>query len=311
MPQLADDGATRSAKLTRGHNEVIDRNPFPAARRHKQSVVIYERVAEIYGRAQGAHLGDATVYWLATHEHQAAGRPGRSAEQGDPDAMSESESAPEDVEVEVGEQLGVVSPERMGWFRFYFDDQRWEWSEQVQRLHGYQPGTVTPTTDLVLSHKHSDDRDQVATTIDNITHTRGALSSRHRIIDAGGEVHWVVVIGDQFFDDDGAVIGTHGFYVDVTPAEREREDMITARVSEIADNRGPIEQAKGMLMLIYDVDDGVAFGLLKWLSQENNLKLRVLAEQVCTDLRATAAGAIVDKTAFDHALMTASQRRAG
>jgi hypothetical protein len=118
-----------------------------------------------------------------------------------------SESAREDAELEL-EELAAVSPERMGWFRFYFDDHRWEWSEQVQRLHGYQPGTVTPTTDLVLSHKHPDDRDQVAAIIDDITHTRGALSSRHRIIDTGGVVHWVVVIGDQFFDDDGAVIGT-------------------------------------------------------------------------------------------------------
>jgi len=37
----------------------------------------------------------------------------------------------------------------------YFDDQRWEWSERVQRMHGYQPGAVTPTTELMLSHKHS------------------------------------------------------------------------------------------------------------------------------------------------------------
>ena len=53
-----------------------------------------------------------------------------------------SESAREDAELEL-EELAAVSPERMGWFRFYFDDHRWEWSEQVQRLHGYRPGTVT------------------------------------------------------------------------------------------------------------------------------------------------------------------------
>jgi hypothetical protein len=175
-------------------------------------------------------------------------------------------------------------------------------------LHGYQPGTVTPTTDLVLSHKHPDDRDQVAATIDGITHSRGALSSRHRIIDANGVVHWVVVIGDQFFDDDGAVIGTFGFYVDITPVEGVLEDMVTARVGEIADNRAPIEQAKGMLMVIYDIDDDAAFGLLRWLSQEHNIKLRLLAEQVHTDMRAAAKGAILSRAAFDHALMTAPQR---
>jgi PAS domain S-box-containing protein len=223
-----------------------------------------------------------------------------------------SDSASDDgPDIDVEEGLAAVSPERMGWFRFYFDEQRWQWSEQVQRLHGYQPGTVTPTTELVLSHKHPDDREQVAATIDGITHTRGALSSRHRIIDTHGAVHWVVIIGDQFLDDDGAVIGTFGFYVDITPAERVREDMVTAKVGEIADNRAPIEQAKGMLMLIYDLEDDAAFGLLKWLSQENNIKLRLLAEQIVTELRAVAAGTIVGKATFDHTLMTAHQRLAG
>ncbi|WAC90119.1 PAS and ANTAR domain-containing protein [Mycobacterium sp. Aquia_213] len=204
--------------------------------------------------------------------------------------------------------LAAVSPQAVGWFRFYFDDRRWEWSEQVQRLHGYEPGTVTPTTELVLAHKHPDDRDQVAATIDAIMHTRGALSSRHRIIDTGGAVHWVVIIGDQFLDGRGVAIGTHGFYLDVTPTHLSREDAITARLGEIADKRAPIEQAKGMLMLVYDLDENAAFELLSWLSQENNVKLRVLAEQIGATLRATAAGAIVDRAIFDHALMTAHRR---
>lgn len=181
----------------------------------------------------------------------------------------------------------------------------------MQRLHGYQPGTVTPTTELVLSHKHPDDRGQVAATIADITHTRGVFSGRHRIIDTKGVVRWVVVIGDQFRDDDGAVIGTHGFYVDVTPVEQFREAMITARLGEIADNRAPVEQAKGMLMLIYDINDDVAFDLLKRLSQQNNVKLRLLAEHIATDLRGVAQGAILSKATFDHALMTAHQRLAG
>jgi hypothetical protein len=195
----------------------------------------------------------------------------------------------------------------MGWFRYYFDDQRWQWSEQVQRLHGYRPGTVTPTTELVLSHKHPEDREKVAATIDAITHSRGALSSRHRIIDTQGVVHWILVIGDQFLGDDGAVVGTHGFYVDITPAERALEDIVTARLGEIADNRAPIEQAKGMLMLVYDIDDEAAFGLLKWLSQENNIKLRLLADQICRKLRTAAGSAIPHKAVFDHALITAHQ----
>lgn len=74
-----------------------------------------------------------------------------------------------DGQTEAVEQaLAGGTPQRAGWFRFYFEDQRWEWSEQVQRMHGYEPGTVTPTTEVVLSHKHPDDRGQVAATINDM-----------------------------------------------------------------------------------------------------------------------------------------------
>ncbi|WP_201788937.1 hypothetical protein [Amycolatopsis orientalis] len=56
-------------------------------------------------------------------------------------------------------------PHAIGSFRFHFADQSWEWSDDVARLHGYAPGTVQPTTELLLSHKHPEDRDTVAGTL--------------------------------------------------------------------------------------------------------------------------------------------------
>jgi hypothetical protein len=49
----------------------------------------------------------------------------------------------------------------VGAFRFWFVGQRWEWSDEVARMHGYEPGAVVPTTKLLLSHKHPDDRAHV------------------------------------------------------------------------------------------------------------------------------------------------------
>lgn len=208
----------------------------------------------------------------------------------------------------VEQALAGGSPQRAGWFRFYFADQRWEWSEQVQRMHGYEPGTVTPTTELVLEHKHPEDRRQVAATIDQILNTHKAFSTRHRIIDTTGQVRHVVVVGDQLHNGDGDVIGTHGFYVDVTPTDdQEREDIVTARLAEIAEQRASIEQAKGMLMLIYGVGDSAAFELLKWLSQQENVKLRPLAERICEDFRG-AAQSLMSQSDFDHLLLTAHHR---
>jgi PAS domain S-box-containing protein len=209
---------------------------------------------------------------------------------------------------DVEQALAGGAPQRVGWFRFYFDDQRWEWSEQVQRIHGYEPGTVTPTTDLVLAHKHPDDRGQVAATIDEILNTRKPFSTRHRIVDTSGDVHYVVVVGDQLHDGEGTVIGTHGFYVDVSRLpDPEDEDRLTEKLAEIAGKRAAIEQAKGMLMLIYGIDDDAAFNLLKWLSQDANVKLRRLAEQVVEDFR-HAGPTLTSQSEFDHLLLTASMR---
>ena len=210
----------------------------------------------------------------------------------------------------VEQALAGGEPQRVGWFRFYFADERWEWSPQVERMHGYEPGKVNPTTDLVLSHKHPDDYGQVAATLDEIRRTSGAFSTRHRIIDTLGDVHHVVVVGDQVFDNSGGVVGTHGFYVDVTPSMTEvQEEIVSEAVAEIAQARGGIEQAKGMLMLIYRISADSAFELLKWRSQETNVKLRVLAEQIVKDfLELRYDEVLPERAAYDRLLLTAHFR---
>jgi ANTAR domain-containing protein/PAS domain-containing protein len=213
--------------------------------------------------------------------------------------------------IEAAQALITGAPQRVGRFAFYFEDQRWEWSEQVAQIHGYGPAPMTPTTEVVLSHKHPDDVGQVAATIDDVLSTHKAFSTRHRIIDTFGSVHHVVVVGDRLYDNDGEVIGTYGFYVDVSPlSEQLQQDAVTAKVAEFAENRAGIEQAKGMLMLVYDIDEDAAFNLLKSLSQETNTKLRPLAEQIATDFRAAAPQALTSVAGFDHLLLTAHLRLA-
>jgi len=220
------------------------------------------------------------------------------------------ELAEVDGQAPVEHALAGGEPQRVGWFRFYFADERWEWSPQVERMHGYQPGTVHPTTDLVLSHKHPDDYGQVAATLEEIRRTSAAFSTRHRIVDTQGEVHHVVVVGDQLFDDAGEVIGTHGFYVDVTPSIKQAHDQsVTEAVAEIAEARSGIEQTKGMLMLIYRISADSAFELLKWRSQETNTKLRALAEQIAKDfLELSYDEALPSRAIYDRLLLTAHLR---
>jgi PAS domain S-box-containing protein len=203
----------------------------------------------------------------------------------------------------VFDEVGVASETRVGAFRFYFDDQRWEWSEQVQRMHGYQPGAVTPTTELMLSHKHPEDRDQIEQTLDTIRRTGQPLSSRHRIIDTSGNVRSVIVVGEQLHDERGRIVGTQGFYIDTTPDEREQQDQITTHLAAIAENRAVIEQAKGVLMAAYGIEPNRAFEILVWRSQETNIKIRELAARFIAAISASHLSP-ESRSQIDHALLT-------
>jgi hypothetical protein len=145
-------------------------------------------------------------------------------------------------------------------------------------MHGYDPGTVTPTTELVLSHKHPDDKPTVAQLIEQVRQFGIPFSSRHRIIDTAGKVHVVVVVGDRWKDDAGEVIGTTGFYVDVTDEfDADVRRSLDEVVATIAANRATINQAMGMLMRGHGVSADKAFAMLSQRSQQTNVKLRDLA----------------------------------
>lgn len=204
---------------------------------------------------------------------------------------------------------GGVS-QRVGSYRYYFGDDRWEWSSEVEQIHGYQPGTVTPTTELVLSHKHPDDYEYIAATLADIRRTHDPFSTRHRIITTKGETRDIITIGQELRDDRGEVVGTQGFYIDATHSDRARQVSISEAVTEISENRAAIEQAKGVLMYVYRINAEGAFDLLKWRSQERNVKLRRFAAQLLKDVRSLAPDddALPSRVAFDRLLLTTHER---
>ncbi|WP_410599634.1 PAS and ANTAR domain-containing protein [Amycolatopsis sp. lyj-90] len=199
-------------------------------------------------------------------------------------------------------------PHTIGSFRFHFADQSWEWSDEVAQLHGYAPGTVQPTTELLLSHKHPEDRDTVAGTLAATVRDGTAFCSRHRIIDTAGNVHHVLVVGDRLYDSTGTTVGTTGYYIDLDSSRDEhRQQILAEALPDLLDARACIDQAKGALMLVYGITAEQAFHVLRWRSQETNTKLRVLAEKLASALTTLGGGPLQQRTQFDHLLLTIHQ----
>ncbi|WP_084524080.1 PAS and ANTAR domain-containing protein [Nocardia inohanensis] len=197
------------------------------------------------------------------------------------------------------------NPESVGSFRFWFADQRWEWSDQVAILHGYSPGAVQPTTELLLSHKHPEDRAYVADTLAAAVQEGEPFCSRHRIIDTRGEAHHVLVLADRLHDNTGATVGTLGYYIDLTDdMTQERRAVLDREMPELVAARASIEQAKGVLMFMYSITADQAFDVLRWRSQETNTKLRVLAEKLLAGIRNLEGGSPRQRSRFDHLLLT-------
>ncbi|NNH70736.1 ANTAR domain-containing protein [Nocardia uniformis] len=218
------------------------------------------------------------------------------------------ELSPEDAQT-LERVIGSGHPQSVGSFRFWYDDQQWEWSDEVAAIHGYAPGTVTPTTELLLRHKHPEDRAQVAISIARAVEDGEPFCSRHRILDVDGAEHHVIVVGDHMVDEKNTVIGTSGFYIDVTDTLAEhRQETLDDTLPELYRARAVIEQAKGALMLVYGINSEQAFRVLTWRSQETNTKVRTLAGQLVAELTVMGGAAVELRTRFDHLLLTVHQR---
>ena len=193
----------------------------------------------------------------------------------------------------------------VGSFRFWFVGERWEWSDEVAAMHGYAPGSVVPTSALVLSHKHPDDRLHVQELLDRALHDGEPFSNTHRVIDTAGSVHQVVVVADRMVDDSGAVVGTSGHYIDLTDTfDETRKSVLSDELPGVVAARAVIEQAKGALMMVYKINADQAFRILQWRSQQTNTKLRDLAAELVEGFIEMPAPPASLRNAFDHLLLT-------
>jgi hypothetical protein len=193
-------------------------------------------------------------------------------------------------------------PDGVGGFEYYYDTGKWTWSDAVARMHGYEPGEVEPTTELVLSHKHPDD---LAVVRDLLHRSASPFSSRHRIVTTTGEVRKVVVVGEAVTDAAGRNVATRGYYVDITTGiNAELQHDVGERLGVVVANRANIEQAKGILMAVYSLDADAAFELLKWRSQDLNVKVSTIAKRLIDDVPNLLKVQPADRAHVDDYLMT-------
>lgn len=168
----------------------------------------------------------------------------------------------------------------VGRYRLDLVSGEWAWSDEVYVMHGFEPGQVVPTTPLMLSHKHPDDRARVDGVLRRAAQTGQPFSSVHRIRDAHGGTRTLAVTGQGRRDPaSGRVTELFGYFIDVTDSHRAAAAReATASIQASAERRAVIEQAKGVLMVVYGVEEEPAFELLRRASNLANVPVRDIAQ---------------------------------
>jgi hypothetical protein len=88
-----------------------------------------------------------------------------------------------------------------------------------------------------------------------------------------------------------------------------QQAAVTAAVAQISAGREAIHYVCGILMLVYRICPDDAFEVLRWRSQETNVKLRKLADQLLIDIRElTYDDCVPPRETFDRLLMTVHER---
>jgi PAS domain S-box-containing protein len=200
----------------------------------------------------------------------------------------------------IDKALLAGEPQQVGRFEYRYDDDAWMWSDTVAKMHGYEPGEIEPTAELILSHKHPDDLARVKALLQQAV---APFSSRHRIRTTTGETRKVVVVGDPVTDTDGRTVATRGFYIDITESfNTDVQQSISDEIQIIVSHRATIDQAKGMLMVIYQFSADAAFAVLKRRSQQLNTKLLIVAEKLIAELPDLLDARPVMRAPIDHHL---------
>jgi hypothetical protein len=192
---------------------------------------------------------------------------------------------------DVAGALGAGFDYPAGEFRYEVGTDTWWWADEVYRMYGFEPGEVKPTTSMILSHKHPEDRARYAGALRSTSLHGTFLGSVHRILDAGGHERVLATIGEACLSDDGEITQIVGHFVDVTGSVRALASSEASRqIRAAGEHRAMIDQAMGALMQYTGRPADEVFDALREASMRANVKLRVLAQQIVDAALAGSTG---------------------
>ena len=181
-------------------------------------------------------------------------------------------------------------------YRYDLRQGSWWWSPELFDVQGLPADTAEASTELLLQHLNPEDRAPALGALTGACTEGRPFTLRARIVRRDGEQRPVVLVGEPDTGPDGGG-AVAGLVIDLTdcPGPAEPPDRASALEAEVAQmraamaSRATIEQAKGILMLLTNCSDSVAFDLLAHISSHTHRKVRAVAESITESASGHAA----------------------
>ena len=109
-----------------------------------------------------------------------------------------------------------------------------QWSDELYRICGFEPGSIPATHASFVERVHSDDRARVDLALRLAHDSGGPFAVDHRIQRPDGNVRWLHTQGNAVIGPDGRATGLHGTIQDIT--ERIKAESTHKLLAAIVEN---------------------------------------------------------------------------
>jgi len=187
--------------------------------------------------------------------------------------------------------------DRVGRFIGRPQSDRWVWDQKLVAILRYPAPVESVTLQTLLQHVVADERQLAADAFEAAVEHGRPVAVSCRLYAADGTLRSVLITAevletepselsmdtsldvDTLSDHSGPWLA--GLLIDLTELRLSAIRAVTEQaVTEALRHRAVVEQAKGIVMVVYRIDADAAFQLLRCHSQNSNTKLHVLAARL-------------------------------
>src|SRR5690606_19975099 len=109
-------------------------------------------------------------------------------------------------------------------------DRKHEWSDEVYRILGYEPGSVEPRYGNFIARVHRNDAERLRSVFQQSGERREAFQADFRIIHEPGKIVNVRLIGRVNVDASGRILGASGTIQDITAQHNFERELMQAKL---------------------------------------------------------------------------------